>query len=429
MTLAILLTFALPALAVEAKDVDSDSKEENSLDVFDETSYIDSCTTTDLSDDEIMQNAIYQLQFDTSSSKMQDVVSYVLNRSEIIESMTIGDFDVSIYSTDFVSKLLYYCDNVEEVSLIDNFLYISYNTTDNKYVVMCYCASGLLDLCVYENESDTAICITRSGSLKYENVRHGQSISLSDELIDNIYSLIESGDIDVLQNTEGLQVIFDSDGNIAVEPDIAYFQEQVGGTVATRAQAPTTDAALLANLKADFPMYSAKVMSSSSKYCSYLSAYRSTYAAQDRTNYVKKSADWGSWAIGTAITVISIALGPPATVTIAILTAAGIGISTGQTILQAATLAKSAKYKFSLFVYEVVYDSTSYSKTVYPTYTSSTGEFTGGYNSSGDFTWVISDAGGTYNYSAIMDNAMANYDWHLRLYDGKCQLPQITLTY
>lgn len=419
----IIAIFPAQALALERDTLDV-------LNVSDQVSYANTRESTNLTTLEMKRNSVYTLQLDGAIDSAS-VFDKVIESSEVIEHTVIGEFNVTKYTVDFVSQYLYKCKSDVDVSKIDEVLYISYNTIDNKYVVMCYTTSGLRELCVYENDTDTAIYISENSNLKYNNFRYGQSISLSDELIEEIFMLIEVGEIEKLQRTSGIQVIEDSDGNIAIEPDLNYFSWNSGETIQTMAQAPTTDTALLNDLKTDFPMYTHKVLSSLSKYCSYLNAYRTVWATESRENYVKKSADWGTWAVGTAIALIAGALGVTGPVAATILTAAGIAISTGQTILQQATLARSAKYRFSADRYGVVYDTTVYDDPVCTLWYGDSGEFAGGYDSSGNFTWIVSESPSVYDgdTSEIMTSAMDAYNSCLIMYSSNTMYPPVALTY
>lgn len=198
-----------------------------------------------------------------------------------------------------------------------------------------------------------------------------------------------------------------------------------------QAQAPTTNSDLLSDLEADFPMYTHKVLSSSSKYCSCLKANRTVWATESRNNYVKRTADWGTWAVGTTVSVIALALGITGPVAASVLTVAGIAISTTQTILQQATLARSAKYQFAANRYGVVYDTTVYDAPVCTLWYGDTGEFAGGYDSSGNFTWIISEPPTVYDgdTSEIMTSAMDAYNSCLVMYSSNTMYSPVTLTY
>lgn len=226
-----------------------------------------------------------------------------------------------------------------------------------------------------------------------------------------------------------MQVIEDSNGNISIEPDINYIQAVYNG-IQPLADAPTDENELLESLKDDFPMYTHQIIDSTSKYCSYLNAYRDVWATESRTNYVKKTVDWGSWAAGTVISIIATFLGLPAPIASIVLTSAGIALSSTGMILESVSLARSAKYVFSGDRYGVVYDSTTYDSPVSVLWYPDSGEFAGGYDSEGNFTWIISEVPSVYDSDPeeIMTIAMDEYNSCLAMYGSNLMYPPVSIS-
>lgn len=109
------------------------------------------------------------------------------------------------------------------------------------------------------------------------------------------------------------------------------------------------------------------------------------------------------------------------TLAVAVLTGAGIGISAADTLLSAIQLSKSEEYTFKGNRFGYAYDTTVWNKDVLVQVKKSDEKFTGGYNSSGKFTWIISTSPSAYDKSIDqwVNNVITYYNSDLVSKKGK----------
>lgn len=116
----------------------------------------------------------------------ENIIDNFLKDCMLISNETTNDMALSEYSCKNIDQYLFNYHSIVGVSMVDDFLYINYNTTDGKYVVMCYSPSGFNSICVYEEATDTAIALTVNGDLKYNNFRYGSDYTRLEKLLHNL---------------------------------------------------------------------------------------------------------------------------------------------------------------------------------------------------------------------------------------------------
>ncbi|MGE4214771.1 MAG: hypothetical protein AB7E42_08350 [Anaerotignaceae bacterium] len=303
-----------------------------------------------------------------------------------IDTKNIGGNKINIYSSDTLPQYLYNCDTIIEIAEMNDSVYITYLTGNNENVVLNYNSEGLYDKGIHENETGTSIYISENDA----TMMQPNTYEMSEELQEFIDECIDNGDIEELYNIEQLNV-FEVDGNYAIEEKLPFDQaNNINQIKVYSASTPTTDLALLSSLKNDFSMYTNKSVLSQSKYCSYLKKNVSVVIKEDRNSYKRVSANWNSFNVGTSLTIICTALSLPESALVAVLTGACVGISAKDTILSAVKLSSSAVYSYNGNRYGYAYDTTVWKDNVLVQVKKSKGEFTGGYDKDGNFTWIIS---------------------------------------
>lgn len=149
-----------------------------------------------------------------------------------------------------------------------------------------------------------------------------------------------------------------------------------------------TKADMLEDLKLDFPYIQTTFTTTKTGAAVGKVSIKST---KSRNNYIKTAARCDDFAIGTALSIIGTFWGVTSVTAVAkVLTAMSISYSAANKLKEAAHLYKSGIYSFSGKWVGRAYDKTVYNAYVYVKKYSGTGEFTGGYDSSGIWRWVIS---------------------------------------
>ncbi len=313
--------------------------------------------------------------------------------------------DVTEYSFDEskLSLLLVDCASIQEIYTFNDILNVEYTTADGDTVTLCYNDSGWFSTFVYSAKNDVGYYKDQSTLVEYDALRQANSFTLSDELVDKIYDGIAEGDyslIDEIEEAVGMPIYEDRN------------------SVAPRSSSPTgfqNEQAMTADLKRDFPYVDRRLNYTTKTGNGNISV--TAHVREIREDYVKKSADWKSFAANTAISVIGIALAVPELAVIDILSAIGVAVSTAKQIKTAVTLYRSAKFTYSFQRHGYAWDKWKEAN-VHVIWNSSRGEFAGGYTSSGAFTWIISETPSTasVSYSSIIDKTVANFSTEVMIY-------------
>lgn len=328
------------------------------------------------------------------------VKPFVMSISTTTNSYTIGSHTVTIFQSNALHQYLYHCQEIEEISLIDENLNISYVTAEGIKVYLCYDNIHLLNKVVYFPDTDTAVIDSGATVTQSQHFLTAQSCEVSESQFQDCEVNLRDGSSDVSDITE-----------------------DVCSTSSTASYGFTSEAAMLADLKKAFPVQENQTIYTTSLYSYPVDSYLEVKVTQTRNTYVKKSADYRSFLASTAVTLIASYLSLPTTVAVTILTALGIGISAAQLVVDDITLYRSATYQFIGSRDGYVYDPISYQKFVHVVFHSNSGVFTGGYASDGTFTWVMSSVPAAYDYepASIAQDAIGKYTQNILL-DGYCSM-------
>lgn len=334
-----------------------------------------------------------------------------------IKSETIGGYIITSYTSETLEDYLFDCKEIVDISEMNGFFYVGYLTNSGKEVLLCYQEDGLYNKSVYENATDTAYIETTEEATVYENFRNGSSYEMSDELLEEIDACIVTKDWETLNEIECIDVDIDENGLVSVIPTLASSSSGVFSSEAEQLQ----------DLKAHFPQYTNKTMQLYSKYSAALGENVSITVVESRNAYVKKSGDWHTFVVGTALTAIATFIGIATTggigPVVAILTLAGVEISAAQTIMDEVTLSNGGVYEYFGERAGYAYDKTIYNDAVRVIQRSAKGEFAGGYTSDGDFEWVHSVPSLAYNhsYDEIANDTIFNYNADIEVH-GFCSM-------
>lgn len=382
---------------------------------------------------------VSETAFVNSSGKTNYIGSLLEFCNQNGETVTInnpaGDIESTLYVANGLSELIPMCPGdhaISDIEMLNSHLYIIYRASDGMEVTLCYSTSGLMNYMVYDPAMDSAFINDGKQSTINEGVRAGVTFEMSDELEEQINDYLDEGDIDSIRNIVGISVIEDESG-ISIEPDMQILAPQViPGTNGTGNGSGmmyvhgngvdyfTTNAEMLADLKADWPTYTNTTKLTTTKYCDELNRYVSVKVTESRDTYTKKTANWGSWAVNTLVSVIATALGLASgtggiAIASAILSAAGVGISTIDTITSAAYLGKSAAYTYHGARTGYVWDYTQYNNYVKVANYTGNGEFHGGYTSNGTWAWIHYTESFAYSiaYASVANAAIGAYNGDL----------------
>lgn len=330
----------------------------------------------------------------------------ILAQCKVMSEFTVGGIQYTTYTSDEIGRYLVDCASINEILSVGHNLYIDYLTTEGDRVFLCYSSEGYENTTVQTADDGCTYFFEDGSGIKYELGHYNMSEAMEKQ----IDEYIQNGKIEDLCSLSGVITHVDEDGNVIIEENL----QEKRGSVSTRSTSnPTMESELLLSLKLDFPMYENKTIETYSKYCSALRKNITIKVTETRNAYVKKNASWGDFIAATALTVITAAMGfQTMSVTVAVLTALGIGISSKQQIESAVSLCKSAHFTFFGRRAGYAYDWTVYNNYVRVIEYCDNGGFAGGYDKDGEFTWVMDDVPSAFEKTAaaIAEKTISNYN-------------------
>lgn len=412
LTLSLSMLLSLMSLQVYA----SDSVQQDII-------YSNTCNTLLLSDEEAEYFEQFSVTLPTSISDDSESIGFVeniLSVSSVIDIKEIGDITYTLYESSDIPYYLPNCSQIEEIVKAEDSVNITYQTTDNLTVILTYTDEGLTNQLIYDNSSDILYQPLIGGGTKLENFRFGSSYTFSEEAMEMIREAIASGNYSEIQDNPEIHISVDEEGEVSIVPNTNELMSTRSGVIGF-----DNEADLLTSLKSDFPYYYEKANSSGTVYCAYLNKYISFQGLDNRNGYVRESASYSSFAASTAITVLSLYLGVEITVMATILNVMGISIliKDGISVVgEAIKLYNSAIYEYYYERFGLLYDSTRFNDYVELYSSRGFGQFTGGYDSNDEFTWVKSlpSTPEAKNWSDIQSTCMTYYNVELNTY-GYCE--------
>lgn len=333
-----------------------------------------------------------------------------------------------------LESYLYDCAEIYDVAPWGESVLIDYFTSDGLRVIMCYDNEGMSSRTIYDEKTDTAIDTRDNGTLKYTNFRYGTYYEMPEEKSALIDQYILEGDLDAIREIDGIKVTENANGAVIIEDDL---QRNVSGFYLSPTSLESNSIAVNGNgsytliqnltgltnsLTNDFYQYTKMGQYVQNHYCNVLKKNVPITVKETRNTYVRKSYDSSYLVAGTTVSFIAALIAPPVGVVSQLLVMAGLLISGADAIGTAFTLYKSARYSFNAERHGYAYDTTVHRKDVLVASYRGTGEFTGGYNSSGYFTWVISQVPSPFSraYSTIANTTIYNYNADLAVHNGYC---------
>lgn len=128
-----------------------------------------------LSASDVKEYEVYKLSLPAlSDGKTTDVIEFLLEESEEIETKTVNGVVATQYTVGKVPDYLYNCGQIEEVAKVNEVINITYTTTDGQQVSLCYNSGGFLNMVIYNEKTDECIAITAEKAERYTNFRNGK---------------------------------------------------------------------------------------------------------------------------------------------------------------------------------------------------------------------------------------------------------------
>lgn len=404
--LSISMVFSVLSISVSATNVDSDNG----------IIMVNNSAEGAMSSEETARYNQFILDLPTTSvPTTEKILEYCTFKG----SETIGGEIYTSYSSDTLTQHLKDCLEITDITVVSGTIYISYITNDSKTVCITYTESGIVNQTIYDEVTDTAYFLSPSSNQKCTNFRSGTYYTLSETLESKIQACIESGDYSDLQDNPSIKIETDETGLITITPQIA------SSPMSRAVNGFTNEAAMLDDLKANFPYINNARQATSSMYCQSLKKNVTVIGKELRNAYTRKTVDYKPFAASTGIEVIKAFLGVK-TIGIAasILSTAGVAllvVSGVQVIRDAITLYRSAQYNYHCERHGEVYDTTRFNDYVNVVRYFGTGTYVGGYNSSGNFDWVMapSSTAEDHTWSSIQSEALSRYDSDIYIW-GYC---------
>ena len=333
---------------------------------------------------------------------------YLISLCDEVSAKQVGDRTYITYSSQDIQNYLYDFGSELELGATAEHFYISYLTTLGDYVILAYSNEGLSEKGVHNMEQDVYYYVSGRDAYSFESYHYAMSEE-TEHLIDEY---LENNDIEGLSAVEGIQVIFDSEGNVII-------QEELPPMVATSSEMgsrglnqPTTETEVVNSLKAAFPMYTHSLKHTASAYCDALGRNISIRVYETRNNYRKTTADYRPFLAGAALTAVSLYLGVTPGIAEYILAALSIGVSATDTILASVTLYRQAHFDYTFSRVGYAYDYTVYNDYVRVIEYTDTGVFAGGYDNEDVFRWIYDEYPSSHDvsYSTVVNRTIYNYN-------------------
>lgn len=367
----------------------------------------DNTQTTAISDADAKGFEVYGIDLENQvtpfSSGTGNIVNTILSQCERISDYYLDDIHIQKFVSETLANHLYKCNNIEEIALIDDILYITYNTDDGVEVYISYDENNNVSRFLYFPETDTAISqMSGAETLQYDGFRKGCSTEISPEALEALDNAINEQKWEEVERLVAL---------INGEPG----SERSYSLDAPSLKAPahklygfTSDEAMLNNLRNNFKEENNRISLSKSINSEIIHRSCPARVTHTQTDYVRITSDWKSYVAKTAISTIASYLHLHPTKTAEIVKSVGISLiksGADELIAEAVTLYRTAKYQFLGARDGYVYDKGGYNQYVHVVFYANKGEFTGGYDPDGTFRWVMSLIPRAYDHS---DNEIIN---------------------
>ena len=365
----------------------------------------------------ILSNNTYASEYVEHSDEIVEIESMIETAPVLSRSCDLGT-DVIVYEPLHFIGLLNNCKEVKEVSQIGDIISVYYETLKEQEIMILYKDGMVVQKSVYDKGEDVLTVTFEDGEEVIENFRSSSIYKTPQEILECVEDAIENKDYDELKSIEGVSVNVVNDTMVIdykpLEIDIANeYTERIAITprAASSFVAPETQ----------FVPYTKKVVATSYKYNSTLNKNVKISVKESMNSYVKEQADLRSFTVGTALSAIASYLSLPASTAVKVLTTLGVLNSAKDAITQTITLYKSASYIYTGAKEGYAYDTTVYNKDVKVYFNSSKGTLHGGYNSSGEFTWIDYKHATALDVSnnTIINKTSTNYNADI-LDDGIC---------
>ena len=80
---------------------------------------------------------------------------FLLNLCSYLEEKEIGNNIHKVYTSDVLPDYLYRCQELSEIAMLNETLYLTYYAEDEDMVILAYSDEGLTEMAVYDKQTDT----------------------------------------------------------------------------------------------------------------------------------------------------------------------------------------------------------------------------------------------------------------------------------
>lgn len=132
-------------------------------------------TSRDATAEEIAAHQVYAVDW-ASVPGWEDGMTekdFLLNLSSFQEEKEIGSNVHQVYSSDAMAGYLYRCQELSEITVMNETLYITYYCEDEDMVILAYDDEGLNEMAVFDSQTDTLFHMIDGKSLIWDHFRGG----------------------------------------------------------------------------------------------------------------------------------------------------------------------------------------------------------------------------------------------------------------
>ena len=132
-------------------------------------------TSRDATAAEIADHQVYAVDWTAIPGWEEGITEkeFLLNLSSFQEEKEIGSNVHQVYSSDAMAGYLYRCQELSEITVMNDTLYITYYCEDEDMVILAYDDEGLNEMAVFDAETDTLFHMIDGNSIIWDNFRGG----------------------------------------------------------------------------------------------------------------------------------------------------------------------------------------------------------------------------------------------------------------
>lgn len=368
---------------------------DDNIEATETVQYIDTTIVTDITEQEA--NLYTKYAASINSPTMLSASSETLTKDTILSCCEISDStadeDVTKFTMANVEAVFPECKDLKNIVQMGSLLYVEYVSKDNAEVIAAYSENGFDHMVIYNEDIDTAVFISEYENVKYENFRN------------NIVFVEEPAE------TERINFETDDFDNAMASPR----------DISDRVSNFESEEELLGDLMDHFPTIEDTI--TYTRVSSELSTSVPVKVRTFRGNYEIIDFNYREFIVGKMISVVAAYLGVAGDVAQFVVEVLGGLVSDAGELLTEVVLYNRVDVDYTYSKIGLVYDSTMYDDYVYVVRHTGHGEYSGGYDSEGEWRWIGANSSSVENDNItnadVADEAIDDYDWDLAL-NGYC---------